>query len=80
MWVGRRFAVTIAVLAFLVLVPATLKSTPRKAHVVALGAIRRVPYSKTGDPAPHRAKMPFESDPLSLMAPSRNGPPANRTT
>jgi hypothetical protein len=51
MWVGRRFAVTIAVLAFLVLVPATLKSTPRKAHVVALGAIRRVPYSKTGDPA-----------------------------
>jgi hypothetical protein len=50
MWAGRRF-VSIAVLAFLISVPATLKSTPRKAHVVALGAFKRVPYSKTGDPA-----------------------------
>jgi hypothetical protein len=51
MLVGRKFVVLIAVLAFLVLVPATLNATPRKAHVVALGAVRRVPYSKTGDPA-----------------------------
>jgi len=51
MLVGRKFVVLIAVLAFLVLVPATLNATPRKAHVVTLGAVRRVPYSKTGDPA-----------------------------
>lgn len=30
---------------------AHLSATPRKVHVVALGAIRRVPYSKAGDPA-----------------------------
>jgi hypothetical protein len=51
MLVGRKFVVLIAVHAFLVLVPATLNATPRKAHVVTLGAVRRVPYSKTGDPA-----------------------------
>jgi hypothetical protein len=28
-----------------------LHATPRKVHVVALGAVRRVPYSKSGDPA-----------------------------
>src|SRR3974390_2423818 len=28
-----------------------LNATPRKVHVVALGATRRVPYSKIGDPA-----------------------------
>ena len=28
-----------------------LSAAPRKPHVVALGAVRRVPYSKTGDPA-----------------------------
>ena len=51
MRVGKKFAVLIAVLAFLVFVPATLNATPRKVHVVALGAVRRVLYSKTGDPA-----------------------------
>ena len=51
MFFGRRFVVLIAVLAFLVFVPTTLNATPRKAHVVALGAVRRVAYSKTGDPA-----------------------------
>ncbi len=48
---GRKFAVLVAVLAFLVLIPVTLHATPRKVHVVALGAVKRVPYSKTGDPA-----------------------------
>jgi hypothetical protein len=28
-----------------------LQAAPRKAHVVVLGAVRRVPYSQTGDPA-----------------------------
>ncbi len=51
MRVGKTFAGSIAVLAFLVVLPATLSATPRKVHVVALGAVRRVPYSKTGDPA-----------------------------
>jgi hypothetical protein len=51
MQVGRTFAVLIAVLALLVVFPATLSASPRKVHVVALGGVRRVPYSKTGDPA-----------------------------
>jgi hypothetical protein len=29
----------------------SLHATPRKVHVVALGGVRRVPYSKAGDPA-----------------------------
>jgi hypothetical protein len=51
MRVARKFAVLIAGPVFLVLVQATVSATPRKVHVVALGATRRVPYSKTGDPA-----------------------------
>jgi hypothetical protein len=51
MQVGKTFAVLIALLALLVVLPATLRAAPRKVHVVALGAVRRVPYSKTGDPA-----------------------------
>ena len=51
MRVGKTFAVLIAVLAFLVVLPATLNATPRKVHVVGLGAVKRVPYSTTGDPA-----------------------------
>ena len=77
---GRKFAVLVAVLAFLVLIPVTLHATPRKVHVVALGAVKRVPYSKTGDPAGAKTgEDSLKSDLLSSMAPSRNGQPANRT-
>ena len=51
MQVGKKFGALFAVLAFLVVLPATLIASPRKVHVVGLGAVRRVPYSKTGDPA-----------------------------
>jgi hypothetical protein len=51
MQVGKTFTVLIVVLAFLVAHPAKLHASPRKVHVVALGAVRRVPYSKSGDPA-----------------------------
>src|ERR1700739_1721466 len=51
MQVGKTLAVWIAVLGTLVSFQATLRAAPRKVNVVALGAVRRVPYSKTGDPA-----------------------------
>ena len=51
MQAGKIFAALIAVLVFMVVHPATLGATPRKVHVVGLGAVKRVPYSKTGDPA-----------------------------
>ena len=51
MQVGKSFAVLIAVVASLVVLPVTLNATPRKVHVVGLGAFKRVPYSKAGDPA-----------------------------
>lgn len=48
MHAGRTLAALIAVcIGFSV----ALHATPRKVHVVALGAVRHVPYSKTGDPA-----------------------------
>jgi len=47
MHAGKTFAVLIAVLAL----STTLDATPRKVHVVALGAGKRVPYSRAGDPA-----------------------------
>jgi hypothetical protein len=40
-----------AVLLGLTGVAAKVDASPRKVHVVALGAARRVPYSKSGDPA-----------------------------
>ena len=47
MFAGRRCAVLFVVLgAFF-----GLHAAPRKPHVVALGAAKRVPYSKLGDPA-----------------------------
>jgi hypothetical protein len=46
---GGRFWV-VAMAALLAVAPAAMAS-PRKVHVVALGAARRVPYSKVGDPA-----------------------------
>lgn len=51
MQVGKTFAALIAVLTFCIGFSATLNATPRKVHVVGLGAAKRVPYSKIGDPA-----------------------------
>lgn len=51
MQVGKTFASSIAVLATLVSLSTLLQAAPRKVHVVGLGAARRVPYSKIGDPA-----------------------------
>jgi hypothetical protein len=51
MEVSTTFARSIAVFALLVVFSGVLGAAPRKVHVVGLGAVRRVPYSKTGDPA-----------------------------
>ena len=53
MRVGERIAVLVIVASFAA-VPAAF-AAPRKAHTVVLGAVRRVPYSKAGDPAGARA-------------------------
>jgi len=47
MQVGKTLAAWVAVLA----ISASLNATPRKVHVVGLGAFKRVPYSRIGDPA-----------------------------
>ena len=47
----RRLAVAVRVVGVLIAVTSTLYAAPRKVHVVGLGAGKRVPYSKTGDPA-----------------------------
>src|SRR5215831_1659874 len=44
---GKRLAALVVVLAFSI----TLCATPRKIHVVALGSVKLVPYSRAGDPA-----------------------------
>jgi hypothetical protein len=46
---GLRFAVLV-LMALLTAAPATYPA-PRKVHTVVLGAARKVPYSKAGDPA-----------------------------
>jgi hypothetical protein len=51
MQVGKWFAFLIAVSGCLVVPSVKLNAAPRKVHVVGLGAVRRVPYSKSGDPA-----------------------------
>jgi len=51
MQVGQTFAAWVAVFAFSIGFSLPLGATPRKVHVVGLGAVRRVPYSKIGDPA-----------------------------
>ncbi|HXS76423.1 MAG TPA: hypothetical protein VN753_09615 [Terracidiphilus sp.] len=51
MQVGRTFAACIAALAVWIGSSALLRATPRKVHVVGLGAVKRVPYSRIGDPA-----------------------------
>jgi hypothetical protein len=47
MHVGKTLLAWLAVLS----VSASLSATPRKVHVVGLGAFKRVPYSRAGDPA-----------------------------
>jgi hypothetical protein len=47
----KTLAAFVAIPAVIIGFSAMLNATPRKVHVVALGAVRRVPYSKTGDPA-----------------------------
>jgi hypothetical protein len=47
MHAGKTLAALMAVLAFSI----ALGATPHKVHVVALGAVKRVPYSRAGDPA-----------------------------
>jgi len=42
---------TIAAWFVLIAVAASLSATPRKVHVVGLGAFKRVPYTRAGDPA-----------------------------
>jgi hypothetical protein len=49
MRVGERIAVF--VMAALFAAFPTVSAAPRKAHAVVLGATRKVPYSKAGDPA-----------------------------
>jgi hypothetical protein len=49
MRVGGR--ITVFILAALFAALPAFAAAPRKAHVVVLGATRRVPYSKAGDPA-----------------------------
>ncbi|MGC1421708.1 MAG: hypothetical protein WA354_12195 [Terracidiphilus sp.] len=51
MQTGKTLAASIAALVFMGCLQASLSATPRKLHVVGLGAVKRVPYSKTGDPA-----------------------------
>lgn len=51
MHVGKSLKLSVAFLAFLIASSSWIHATPRKVHVVALGAVRRVPYSKAGDPA-----------------------------
>ncbi len=47
----RKIAGWIAVFAFLAVSSELINAAPRKVHVVGLGAFKRVPYSKTGDPS-----------------------------
>jgi hypothetical protein len=51
MQVGKTFVCGIAVFASLAVFLEPVNASPRKVHVVSLGSVRRVPYSKAGDPA-----------------------------
>ena len=51
MHADTRLARWITVFTFLAVLSELALASPRKVHVVALGATRRVPYSKAGDPA-----------------------------
>ncbi len=47
---GKRAAILAAILGSVAVVP-TVSAAARKGHVVVLGAARKVPYSRAGDPA-----------------------------
>lgn len=51
MQVGKRSVFWVSILFTVASVAVRLDASPRKLHVVGLGAVRRVPYSKSGDPA-----------------------------
>lgn len=51
MQVGSTFAGSVALLALSIGLTCPLGATPRKVHTVSVGAVRRVPYSRSGDPA-----------------------------
>jgi hypothetical protein len=51
MQVGKKFVCRFVVFAFLAVFLEPMNASPRKVHVVGLGAVRRVPYSTAGDPA-----------------------------
>ena len=51
MFVGRKLGLVVGALGAFLLVAMETGAAPRKAHVVVLGAAKRVPYSKAGDPA-----------------------------
>ena len=48
---GLRFTILSVALGAVLVGSTQGAATPRKVHVVGLGAAKRVPYSKTGDPA-----------------------------
>jgi len=48
---GKNAWFAVVVMAVLAGIALELQAAPRKAHVVVLGAVRRVSYSKAGDPA-----------------------------
>jgi hypothetical protein len=51
MYVGKSLLSSAVLLAISFASSPLIHASPRKVHVVALGAVRRAPYSKTGDPA-----------------------------
>jgi hypothetical protein len=51
MFVGRKLGLAVGALGFFFLVSSQIEAATRKPHVVILGAAKRVPYSKAGDPA-----------------------------
>src|SRR4051812_14297466 len=51
MFYRRNLGLVVGLLFIILVGLLRAHATPRKAHVVILGAAKRVPYSKTGDPA-----------------------------
>jgi len=51
MFAGRRMGLALAALGLLLMPTPQGSAAGKKVHVIALGAFKRVPYSKAGDPA-----------------------------
>src|SRR4051794_19507634 len=51
MFLRRKLGLVIGVIGAVLLGSAGVHAAPRKPHIVVLGAAKKVPYSKTGDPA-----------------------------